>query len=64
MTARAAIARALYFELRDDPDDLPITADSYAEAERKGWARADRLGGPVLLYAITADGEHYLGAYQ
>ena len=32
------------YEIRDDPDDLPIICATLAEAERRGQRRAVRLG--------------------
>ena len=32
------------YEIRDDPDDLPIICATLAEAERRGSRRAARLG--------------------
>lgn len=46
------------FELRDDPDDLPIGPfDSLATARVRAHRRADRIGNAVLIYEISANGE-------
>lgn len=51
------------YEIRDDPDDLPIPCPTLAEAERSACRRAERIGGPVLIYEIDGrGGEKYLGA--
>lgn len=50
------------YEVRDDPDDLPFTFDTYAAAERFARKRAARLGASVLVYEVTENGERYLGA--
>lgn len=47
------------YELRDDPDDLPIICATEAEARRRGRQRAARIGQPVLIYEVetaTANG--------
>ena len=37
------------YEIRDDPDDLPIICATEAEARRRGRRRAARIGQPVLI---------------
>lgn len=56
------------FEARDDPDDLPLVCDTERAAWSRAARRADRIGGPVLVYGIRehcspfgAPGEYYLG---
>ena len=50
------------YEIRDDPDDLPIPCATFAEAERRGRRRADRIGSPVLIYEIDSrGGERFVG---
>ncbi|MFN7151486.1 MAG: hypothetical protein ACK4V6_18655, partial [Microthrixaceae bacterium] len=39
--------RVVTYEIRDDPDDLPIPCATFAEAERRGRRRAARIGSPV-----------------
>lgn len=51
-----------HYEIRDDPDDLPIICATLAEAERRGRRRSARLGQPVLVYEIDhAGAERFLG---
>ena len=51
------------YEIRDDPDDLPILCASLAEAERRARSRAARLGIEVLVYEIhPARGERFICA--
>ena len=51
------------YEIRDDPDDLPIICATLAEAERRGRRRAARLGIGVLIYEIDPRcGERLIGA--
>lgn len=51
------------FELRDDPDDLPLGPfDSLAAARVKARRRNERTGEPVLIYEISADGEQFICA--
>lgn len=51
------------YEIRDDPDDLPIICATLAEAERRGRRRAARLGIEVLIYEIDPrGGERLIGA--
>lgn len=52
----------LHYELRDDPDDLPIICATLAEAERRARTRAERIGGPVLIYEMRSDRERLIGA--
>ncbi len=40
-----------HYELRDDPDDLPIICNDLATALRKGRRRAAHVG-PVLVYEM------------
>ena len=40
------------YEIRDDPDDLPIICATEAEARRRERRRAARIGQPVLIYEI------------
>ena len=50
------------YEIRDDPDDLPIPCATFAEAERRGRRRAARIGSPVLIYEIDSQGgERFVG---
>ena len=49
------------YEIRDDPDDLPIICATLAEAERRGRRRAARLGIEVLIYEMDPVwGERFL----
>ena len=51
------------YEIRDDPDDLPIICATLAEAERRGRRRAARLGIGVLIYEMhPTRGERLIGA--
>ena len=51
------------YEIRDDPDDLPIICAPLAEAERRGSRRAARLGIEVLIYEMhPTRGERFIGA--
>ena len=51
------------YEIRDDPDDLPIICATLAEAERRGRRRAARLGIEVLIYEMhPTRGERFIGA--
>ena len=51
------------YEIRDDPDDLPIPCATLAEAERRGRRRAARLGIDVLIYEMDPmGGERFLMA--
>ena len=40
------------YEIRDDPDDLPIICATLTKAERRGQRRAARLGIEVLIYEM------------
>ncbi len=54
--------RAMTYEIRDDPDDLPIPCATLTEAERRGRRRAARIGSPVLVYEIDSQGgERFVG---
>ncbi|MFC3631673.1 hypothetical protein ACFOM8_19795, partial [Paracoccus angustae] len=51
------------YEIRDDPDDLPIICATLAEAERRGQRRAVRLGIEVLIYEMhPTRGERLISA--
>ena len=51
------------YEIRDDPDDLPIICATLAEAERRGQRRAARLGIEVLIYEMhPTRGERLISA--
>ncbi|MCZ0963094.1 hypothetical protein [Paracoccus benzoatiresistens] len=51
------------YELRDDPDDLPIICATLAKAERRSRRRAARLGIEVLIYKMDPRrGERFIGA--
>jgi hypothetical protein len=51
-----------HYELRDDPDDLPVICATEAQAWRKAAHRAERLGVSVLIYRMSEQkGETYLG---
>ena len=51
------------YEIRDDPDDLPIICATLAEAERRGQRRAARLGIEVLIYEMDPTrGERFISA--
>ena len=53
----------IIYEIRDDPDDLPIICATLAEAERRGQRRATRLGIEVLIYEMhPTHGERFIGA--
>lgn len=52
----------MIYELRDDPDDLPIICATLAEAERRGRRRAASLGIEVLIYEMDPRrGERLIG---
>lgn len=51
-----------HYELRDDPDDLPIVKATLPEAERAAVKRSKRLQAQVLVYRVTDHGETYLGS--
>ena len=52
----------MIYEVRDDPDDLPIICATKAEAIRRGRRRAARIGQPVLIYEMDdRHGERFLG---
>ena len=51
------------YEIRDDPDDLPIICATLAEAERRGRRRVARLGIEVLIYEMhPTRGERLISA--
>lgn len=51
------------YEIRDDPDDLPIICATLAGAERRGSRRAARLGIEVLIYEMhPTRGERLISA--
>ena len=51
------------YEIRDDPDDVPIICATLAEAERRGRRRAARLGIEVLIYEMHPErGERLVDA--
>jgi len=51
------------YEIRDDPDDLPIICATLSEAERRGQRRAARLGIEVLIYEMhPTREERFIGA--
>lgn len=51
------------YEIRDDPDDLPLVCATLAEAEQRGRHRAARLGIEVLIYEMDPiRGERFIGA--
>ena len=43
---------AMIYQVRDDPDDLPIICATEAEAYRRGRRRAARIGQLVLIYQV------------
>ena len=50
------------YEIRDDPDDLPIPCATLTEAEQRGRRRSARIGSPVLIYEIDSwGGERFVG---
>ena len=52
----------MIYEVRDDPDDLPIICATKAEAIRRGRRRAARIGQPVLIYEMDdRHGERFIG---
>ena len=52
-----------HYELRDDPDDLPIICPDLASARIRGRRRAARIGGPVLIYSMhSTEGERFIEA--
>lgn len=52
-----------HYELRDDPDDLPIICPDLATARRRGRHRAARTGNPVLIYSVhLTEGERLIEA--
>ena len=56
---------AMTYEIRDDPDDLPIICATEAEARRRGRRRAARIGQPVLIYEMDdRHGERFMGAIE
>lgn len=52
-----------HYELRDDPDDLPIIVRApLAKARAAARRRAARIGAEVLIYEISYPaGERYIG---
>lgn len=55
----------MIYELRDDPDDLPIFCETLAEAGQRGKSRAARLGVPILIYQMDPVwGETFLEAVE
>ena len=53
--------RAMFYELRDHPDDLPIPCETLAEARKRARARATRYGIGALIYEIDPfTGERFL----
>ena len=51
------------YEIRDDPDDLPIICATLTEAERRGQRRAARRGIEVLIYEMhPTRGERLISA--
>ena len=53
------------YEIRDDPDDLPIICATEAEARRRGRRRAARIGQPVLIYEMEErHGERFIGIIE
>ena len=42
----------MIYEVRDDPEDLPIICATESEARRRGRRRAARIGQPVLIYQV------------
>jgi hypothetical protein len=58
-----AESRALTtYEVREDPDDLPIICATLAEAERRGRRRAASLGIEILIYEMHPErGERFIG---
>jgi hypothetical protein len=49
------------FELRDDPDDLPIGPFStLATARVRAKRRAERTCEPVLIYEVSDEGECFV----
>ena len=50
------------YEVREDPDDLPIICATLAEAERRGRRRAASLGIEILIYEMLPErGERFIG---
>ena len=65
MSGPTPLPRLVVYEIRDDPDDLPIICATEAEARRRGRRRAARIGQPVLIYEMDDRcGERYLGAVE
>lgn len=53
----------MIYEIRDDPDDLPIICASKAEARRRARHRATRIGQSVLIYEVDGrHGERFIGS--
>ena len=53
----------MVYEIRDDPDDLPIICATKAEAIRRGRRRTARIGQPVLIYEVDDHyGERFIGS--
>ena len=51
------------YEIRDDPDDLPIICATLTKPERRGQRRAARRGIEVLIYEMhPTRGERSIGA--
>jgi len=49
------------YEVRDDPDDLPIICATEVEARRRAHRRAERIGQPVLIYEMDDQrGERFI----
>lgn len=53
----------MHYELRDDPDDLPVIIDApLPKVRAAARKRAVRYGAEVLIYEISyPDGERYIG---
>ena len=52
----------MIYEIRDDPDDLPIICASETEARRRAHHRAARIGQSVLIYEVDdRHGDRFIG---
>ena len=65
MSGPTPLPRLVVYEVRDDPDDLPIICATKAEAIRRGRRRAARVGQPMLIYEVDYHyGERFIGCVE
>ena len=63
MSGPTPLPRLVVYEIRDDPEDLPIICATKAEAIRRARRRAERIGQPVLIYEMDDHyGERFIGS--